>query len=525
VSRLSQSRDASPHAEKSEAFGALVARYQDAAFAYAYAILRDYSAAEDATQAAFLSAWLHWNDLREPEAFGGWLRTIVRTECYRITRRSRLDTVPLDESQVTAELEEQEITKWETRTLLLKAIGGLNESDRALIALRYMSDLSYQEMAEFMGTPIATVKKRLHDSRRRLRARWQNLMGSGKQGLQVYRPSRSARLQRRIMNLTELFERIARGDVSAVAAALDANPELLDVRGENERFWCGVTNAFAIAVASGQLEIVKLFIDREAHLRMPKTDISPLALAAIESRPDVARLLVDAGFSIDIFAAAALGRTDRAAELIREDAALARSRTFDGKTPLHFCRSIDVAKLLLAAGAELDAIDDSGQSPLQWIMATGRYKALSNYLVTVGAKADATDIFWACAYGDVHAVRAFLDSDATVVNARRPRAPAVPAAMIGTQPLHEAAVRGENEIAKLLIEAHADVNARGGKNDVTPLHSAAAGGHLEMIKLLLAAGADPSARDGSMDATPQSWAKFFGHPDVADFLSTWIKTS
>ena len=52
-----------------------------AATAYAYALLRNYAGAEDAAQAAFLSAWLHRDDLREPQAFGGWLRTIVRTEC------------------------------------------------------------------------------------------------------------------------------------------------------------------------------------------------------------------------------------------------------------------------------------------------------------------------------------------------------------------------------------------------------------------------------------------------------------
>src|SRR4030095_8910238 len=128
-------------------------------------------------------------------------------------------------------------------------------------------------MSDFLGTPIAIIKKRLHDSRRRLRARWQDLMGDGKQVLQAFRPSSNGRFQRRIMNLTDLFEKIAHGDVSAVAAALDSHPQLLDVRGENEHFWCGSTNAFAIAVASGQLEIVKLFIDRDAHRKIATTDV------------------------------------------------------------------------------------------------------------------------------------------------------------------------------------------------------------------------------------------------------------
>ncbi len=75
-------------AEAREAFGELVKRYQNAAIAYAYGILRNHAGAEDAAQAAFLTAWLRRADLREPKAFGGWLRAIVRTECFRVARQS-----------------------------------------------------------------------------------------------------------------------------------------------------------------------------------------------------------------------------------------------------------------------------------------------------------------------------------------------------------------------------------------------------------------------------------------------------
>src|SRR5215210_7189506 len=83
-----------------ETFSGLVHRYQDAAFAYAYAILKDRSAAEDATQMAFLTAWIHLSSLRDLAAFGAWLRKIVKTECLRIVRADRLRTVPLSEALV-----------------------------------------------------------------------------------------------------------------------------------------------------------------------------------------------------------------------------------------------------------------------------------------------------------------------------------------------------------------------------------------------------------------------------------------
>ena len=79
-----------------DAFGLLVARFQDMAFGYAYAVLGDFHGAEDAAVEAFLAAHEKLGTLREPKAFAGWLRRIVATQCGRITRRGRIPTVPLD---------------------------------------------------------------------------------------------------------------------------------------------------------------------------------------------------------------------------------------------------------------------------------------------------------------------------------------------------------------------------------------------------------------------------------------------
>ena len=57
--------------------------------AYATAILGDYHLAEDAAQEAFVDAYRELRSLREPAAFGSWLRTIVFKHCDRMTRRKR----------------------------------------------------------------------------------------------------------------------------------------------------------------------------------------------------------------------------------------------------------------------------------------------------------------------------------------------------------------------------------------------------------------------------------------------------
>ena len=151
-----------------DAFGELVRRFQDAAFACAFAILRERTAAEDAVQAAFLNAWLHRRELVEPAAFGGWLRTIVRTECHRILRRPQPTIVPLDDIELPAiDANEKNLLTRELRGLLLKAIVGLTDADRTVILLKKCSsDLSYEDLSLFLDVPVSTLKKRLHVARR-----------------------------------------------------------------------------------------------------------------------------------------------------------------------------------------------------------------------------------------------------------------------------------------------------------------------------------------------------------------------
>ena len=86
-------------AQRHEAFSKVVLRFQDMAFGRAHAVLGDFCLAEDAAQEAFIAAWRRLHQLRQPDAFPGWFRRIVLTQCYRLTRGKRLKFVPLDAAQ------------------------------------------------------------------------------------------------------------------------------------------------------------------------------------------------------------------------------------------------------------------------------------------------------------------------------------------------------------------------------------------------------------------------------------------
>ncbi len=76
--------------EDKEAFGCIVTRFQNMAYAGAYAMLGDSGLAQDAAQEAFIDAYLSLPKLREPAAFPGWFRRIVIKHSDRQIRGKRV---------------------------------------------------------------------------------------------------------------------------------------------------------------------------------------------------------------------------------------------------------------------------------------------------------------------------------------------------------------------------------------------------------------------------------------------------
>lgn len=105
-----------------------------------------------------------------------------------------------------------------------------------------------------------------------------------------------------------------------------------------------------------------------------------------------------------------------------------------------------------------------------------------------------------------------------VASLLRRGAPINAADKFGTTPLYRAAVQGEREIVRLLLEAGADPNLESGAEDEgMPLCAAASWGRTEIVRLLLQHGADPSAPDrGPMTAL--AWAERNRYAEVVDLL-------
>jgi DNA-binding CsgD family transcriptional regulator len=91
----------------------------------------------------------------------------------------------------------------------------------------------------------------------------------------------------------------------------------------------------------------------------------------------------------------------------------------------------------------------------------------------------------------------------------------------GTTPLYKAAVQGETEIVRMLLEAGADPDRESrGEDEGRPLCAAASWGRTDIVRLLLEHGADPNAVEsqGQGRMTALAWAKHGGHIEVVELL-------
>ncbi len=194
--------------EKANAFGQIVRQFQDMAFACAYAVLGDFYQAEDAAQEAFIVAWRNLEQLRKPEAFPGWLKRIVLSQCNRLTRGRRLELVPLEEIEELLADDAQTrpaeaAERHEEQAQVLAAIMALPEHERMTTALYYLGDYSTAEIASFLEVPLTTVKKRLHDARQRLRER---MLDMTRDTLKDKRPSRNDEFAATVALFNEALE-------------------------------------------------------------------------------------------------------------------------------------------------------------------------------------------------------------------------------------------------------------------------------------------------------------------------------
>jgi RNA polymerase sigma-70 factor (ECF subfamily) len=153
-----------------DAFAVLVGPRADRYLAISHRILRDLSAAEEATQQALLTIWRDLPQLRDPARFDAWSYRVLVRACYAEARQSRRWTanirlLPADEPAAV-----DAASSIADRDQLERAFRRLSMDQRTVVVLRHFLDMSTTEVAAVLGIAEGTVASRLHYALRGLRA-------------------------------------------------------------------------------------------------------------------------------------------------------------------------------------------------------------------------------------------------------------------------------------------------------------------------------------------------------------------
>ena len=160
------------------AFTALVNKYQKRVHTLVWRKIGDFHIAEEITQDVFLKVYKKLSTLKPPEHFPGWLYVITTRHCIAWLRKKRRPTTSLD-AMPPPELEELCYAEYEAsrgeataverqREIVKQLLQKLPESERTVMTLHYLSEMSCEDISEFLGVSPNTIKSRLHRARKRL---------------------------------------------------------------------------------------------------------------------------------------------------------------------------------------------------------------------------------------------------------------------------------------------------------------------------------------------------------------------
>jgi RNA polymerase sigma-70 factor (ECF subfamily) len=164
------------------AFHALFEAYQDKVYSIAYHFSGSADLANDITQQAFLKMFTGLKNFRLESELTTWIYRIVANACID-ERRSRRRLVSLGDGLDMRTLAvkdsiEQRHYRRQISAEVSKAVAGLKPKLRLPIVLKYVEDLSYQEIANVLGCSIGTVASRLNRGHKMLASKLAHLKGA-----------------------------------------------------------------------------------------------------------------------------------------------------------------------------------------------------------------------------------------------------------------------------------------------------------------------------------------------------------
>ena len=160
-----------------DAYTKIVDRYYDRCARFAIRMLGNRDDAEDALQATFLRAYRALGKYHEQDKFSAWLYRILTNQCRSIAaRRSHRERVFVNEESLLLNAPDTR-PGWtgEDEEFVQRVLNELDPLLREAFLLKYVEELSYEEMSVLTGAGISALKMRVKRACERLRERWDRI--------------------------------------------------------------------------------------------------------------------------------------------------------------------------------------------------------------------------------------------------------------------------------------------------------------------------------------------------------------
>ena len=162
------------------AFRVLVEKHQKGVHALVWRKIGDFHYAEEITQDTFLRAYKKLSTLKDPNQFTGWLYVIANRLCIDWLRKQKFTMQSLEDTPVEeidratyahhiSEQRQTEIAE-NRREIVKQLLSKLPESERTVVTLYYLGEMTTKEIGKFLGVSVDTIKTRLRRGRKRLQA-------------------------------------------------------------------------------------------------------------------------------------------------------------------------------------------------------------------------------------------------------------------------------------------------------------------------------------------------------------------
>lgn len=155
------------------AFAVLVARYEPSVRRTCMRLVGDQSTAEELAQDVFMRVFRYVHRFEGRSSFRTWLFRIVRNVCSarntKLSRRAELMKTYVSRTVAEPRLEDPSESDATLSQRVQQTLGGLEAIDREVLTLRFVSDLSLQEIADALGLGLSATKMRLYRAEERFK--------------------------------------------------------------------------------------------------------------------------------------------------------------------------------------------------------------------------------------------------------------------------------------------------------------------------------------------------------------------